>query len=277
MRINYHTIIFSCFLWIACEKKINLPVPKIDPIVVIEAILCNKKGESKVSLSKTEDINNNGSPIPIHNAIVKISEEGSNVVFTFKEKNNSGIYYCNNAIAQINKPYRMSVNVDGKIYESIEKSNTQTNFLCAKIIPTNPAFNQLNNDNGKSTVSVMIMLNNNGNTSSQVITNIFHKGRVVASNQNFVLQPHETRTSRVINIRNINFQDQDSLIVNVKLINKEMYRILESIRNNARQFSATPTTPFSNISNGALGYFQVCISKSDTIKKNDNSQKCPNL
>lgn len=263
----YLLFFILAFLW-GCEKKIRLPIPNAASRVVIEAILSDSLGEAKVQLSNSTDINSNMASSPIHNAKVKIIEQGSNTEFDFQEKDGSGIYYCQKAKAIPNTNYRLSVNIDGKDYESIGKLPNKTQLMNVEILPDNANISGLRGQSSKGKdISLVVILNNSNHPSIQVAVNVIHKKQIVSSHI-FSLRIPTKYARRMVFIPNLELSSKDSLIVNLQSISSELYNILLSIRNNSRQSKATPTTPLSNLTNGALGYFKICTSDTRTVKIN---------
>ncbi len=113
------TIVMSILFLVSCEDAINVDLENAPPKIVIDAAIKWQKGTSgsdqKIRLTTTGPFF--GATVPVVNgAIVSVTNNTTNQIFTFTEDNNSGNYICNNFVPIIGNNYTLSVLANNQLY-----------------------------------------------------------------------------------------------------------------------------------------------------------------
>jgi hypothetical protein len=123
MKTSKYILILITFLFISCEKVIDVNLETAAPRLVIEASINWVNGtvgnEQKVKLSTTTDYFSNTIP-PVTDALVFITNS-SNQQFDFVQDTEPGIFKCTNFIPVLDETYTLTVIYKNEIYISTEK------------------------------------------------------------------------------------------------------------------------------------------------------------
>ncbi|MGV9004104.1 DUF4249 domain-containing protein [Flavobacterium sp.] len=123
MKSIKYILIASLFLFISCEKVIDVGLETAKPKLVIQASINWVNGtdgsEQKVNLSTTTDYFSNTVP-PVTDAVVFITNS-TNQQFDFLQDTEPGIYKCSNFIPIVGELYTLTVAYQGEIYKATEK------------------------------------------------------------------------------------------------------------------------------------------------------------
>lgn len=108
--------------FVSCEDVIDIDLPTSSPRLVIDASIAWVKGSPGnnqfIKLTTTAPYFKEGVP-PANNAQVSITDQHNNV-FDFIEDNQTGIYYNNNFIAEINGVYNLTIIYQNETYTATE-------------------------------------------------------------------------------------------------------------------------------------------------------------
>lgn len=109
----------------ACEKPITLDVDQIPPRVVIEGLLTDVPGYQSVKVTRTADFYTVGKTPRITNATVTITDDlGESIAFVHNPRNHpdsAGIYLpVTPFVGTVGRTYRLRVEADGEVYESLD-------------------------------------------------------------------------------------------------------------------------------------------------------------
>lgn len=123
MKTSKYILILVAFLFISCEKVIDVGLDTAEPRLVIEASINWVNGtdgsEQRVKLSTTTDYFSNTIPL-VTDAVVYITNS-SNLQFDFVQDTEPGIYKCSNFIPVLDETYTLTVIYQGEIYTASEK------------------------------------------------------------------------------------------------------------------------------------------------------------
>ena len=111
-KIIIYTICCS-FLFISCEKEIDLDLDESPQLIVVEGIVYDNQGGNFVALTKTRAYDNNGAIDSISNATVKITDNLGTVFNLYETK--PGYYTNPNLIGVAGRAYNLEVKIDGAV------------------------------------------------------------------------------------------------------------------------------------------------------------------
>lgn len=122
MKRRFLILVVSLISFLSCEDVIDVDVPTSEPRLVIDASLNWFKGttgnEQVIKLTLTAPYFNDGVP-PANNAQVTVSDENGNV-FQFIEEDNTGLYYNDSFIPEINGIYNLNIVYQNETYIATE-------------------------------------------------------------------------------------------------------------------------------------------------------------
>ncbi len=120
---QYILLILFTLSQLSCEDTIDVDLNDENPKLVIDAVIKWPKGTTgenqTIKLTKTSNFYNNEVP-PASGAIVTVTNS-SNVVFTFIEDANTGVYNCTNFVPVINETYTLHIVYEGQTYTATDK------------------------------------------------------------------------------------------------------------------------------------------------------------
>lgn len=123
MKTYKYFFILTLFLFISCEKVIDVNLETAEPRLVIEASINWINGtngsQQRIKLSTTTDYFSSTIP-PVVDATVFITNS-SNQQFNFIQDTEPGVYVCNNFNPVLNENYTLTVVYQGEIYTATEK------------------------------------------------------------------------------------------------------------------------------------------------------------
>jgi len=231
---------------ISCTKIINVDLNTAESNIVIEAEVSNT-ANAHVAIKKSVPFSNSNQFPAIENALVTITENGGN---EYKLTQTApGIYQTASIIGFPGKTYQLNINIDGKNYQSVGTMPAivtldslilekipfieEPNWIVKPMYTDPPGFgNQyrfIQWINGKRHPNIWVWddkLTNDGISTRPLI-----------------------QADSIVNIN-------DTVEVEMQCIDWPVYRYFRGLQDLQRG-GTTPANPESNISGGALGYFNV--------------------
>ncbi|MHB9140798.1 MAG: DUF4249 family protein [Paludibacter sp.] len=266
-RQNTIIIFLALLLLTGCEKEINIDLNKSNPKFVIEGNVSNIAGNSKVRISKTLDFDENVLYPFVSGAFVTITDSTLNRIDTLTEKTIPGTYTNPDLIGITGHTYNLIVKIDDQTYSST--STMPIGLTLDSIIQENLAGTggDLGIPEGTSQPGDIIQIRPyyiNPHTADEyyqyvvkrndrLLNNIIPRKEMASSGTSFIFPLF------------IKAKKNDVIQVDMQFVEKKVYDYLYGISQNYGQYSATPSNPEPNISNGALGYFKAHTSQNKTI------------
>jgi len=266
-RHNITVILFALLLFTGCEKEINIDLNKSNPKFVIEGNVSNVAGNSKVTISKTLDFDENALYPAVSGAFVTITDSTLNKIDTLTEKTVAGTYSNPEIIGKIGHTYILMVKIDGQTYRSA--STMPIGLTLDSIVQENLAgtSGDLGPPDVASVAGSIIQIMPyylNPYTSDEYFQYVVKRNDKFLNN----IIPRAELASPGYSFNFplfIKAKKDDVIQVDMQFVEKKVYDYLYGISQNYGQYSATPSNPEPNISNGALGYFKVHTSQNKTI------------
>jgi hypothetical protein len=268
-RAKTCTAIFSVVILAAsygltsCQKVISIDLNSASPQLVVEADVSDQPGPYFVRLSNTVNFSEIKEIPAVTGAAVEISDSsGSSELL---KEVNAGIYQAHTLIGVPGHTYRLTVKVGAQTYESVSKMPYPVGNLSLELkrVVDNGRFSgggpgdnamhyvvnyEINDPAEYKNYYRFVVYYKNGLISShRVFDDQFHNGKIIADD-------FELRDST-------NYKPGDTIMVELQSIGSGAYNFFRTLRAGAGGLSflsASPSNPISNISNNALGYFNVC-------------------
>jgi hypothetical protein len=248
-------LISVCLCLVACQEKIDIDLNSKSPKVVIEANMPSQGQSAFVLLSQTSNYNDTSYFKGLSGAVVTISD-GAGVVDTLQEAF-TGFYTAVGVYAQAGETYRLKVEVNGATYEAVSEAHPP--------VPLDSVYGYIGGFNN-DTKRVGSTFFDPKDTVNYYKADIFVNGKLRPGNH-ITNDQFTDGQKRTINFRvdDPGFESGDTVDIYLESIDKNVYQYFYTLSVNTSSQSASPANPVSNISNGALGYFNAYTSSTKRL------------
>jgi hypothetical protein len=242
------TTILLIMVFSSCQKVINLDLNSASPQIVIEGNVYDQPGPYMVKISQTVNFDESNVYPPVTGATVEISDDaGNSEVLT---ESLSGTYITSALQGVAGRTYTLTVASKGKTYTATSTMPNPVNidsiyleksmFGNEKLVSVN--FNDPANINNY--YHLIEFLNNKRQTGFNVTDDNLNQGKTIS--YSFMSAGNNSKLGI-----------GDTVTVWLESIDKGVYEYFRTAGRDDGQ-SSSPSNPTSNISNGALGYFNAC-------------------
>jgi hypothetical protein len=250
---NTISIALISFLFISCEKAVDLKYKDNQSMVIIEGNITNEPGPYFVKITKSITLSDTGNYPAIDNAIVTISDNAGNSETLTPQGN--GRYRANTLIGVPGRMYSLTVNADNQIYTA--QSTMPQPVLFDSIKVEQFAFG------GEIERNIIPVYTDPVAKDNNYRFILFVNNKLI--NQHFV--QNDEVTNGIINTMRLEIDDNtvtlkpgDSITLEMQCIDKKpalYYTTLALMGDTGPGGGTTPNNPPTNISNGALGVFSA--------------------
>lgn len=265
--LRYITISLSALLLFSCEEATQLDLRQTPSKIVIEGLLTNRAAYQSVTISRSTDFYGSGQTPRVENALVKISDDaGSEFTFFHNPRNHPdsmGIYIPEIGFTgEIGKTYMLQVNVDGEVYEATDK--------LFSVIPIDSLKFQINEDQQEDPnepgkiYELLIFAREPQDQENYYLFKYYRNDSLTIYNPNHIYySDDELLGERIDGVPSpVYFASNDKARLEVYSLTRNgyiFYNDLSSLLNSdgGGMFGPIPASPRTNLSNGALGFFQV--------------------
>lgn len=250
------TILSVVTLLSSCEKVIELNLNSSSPAIVIQGNVYDHTGPYQVTISNTVIFNNSNDSPPVTNAKVTISDnKGNSEILT---QITDGTYQTSTLKGIPGNTYFLSVEIAGKIYTASSTMPPSVNIDSiylekGRFGNNDVAINFRDPPNIDNYYRVKEFLNDSSIAGNNVGNDKLYKGLMIAYKIDL---PSETGNNPL--------KKGDKIKIQLQCIDKGVYEYFRTFRGNSG-YSASPSNPTSNITNGALGYFSASSVQQDSI------------
>jgi len=266
-RIKYkHHILLVLLpvLLFSCEKVIEIDLKEAEPRLVIEGNISSETGPYEVLLSTSGGYFDNSALQPVENGIIRIvADDGSSELLT---EVSPGKYQTENLLGVEEQSYSLSVEVDGETY-------TASEYLPKKVEIDSLSYEETNfgppEEFGKN-ISVLCTFSDPPDTEEYYRFVIY----INDEQTDGIFRPYLVTDDVLINgltftagLPLIRIQPGDKIKLEMQTIGFHTFLYFEAL-NDALEgggVGSTPYNPFSNLDNGALGYFGAYTVSVDSL------------
>jgi hypothetical protein len=275
MKYILPILVFATML-MSCEETVKLDLKQTPPTVVIEGQVTNRVGLQSVKVSMTADFYSTTKTPRVTTAVVTVKDDqGNEFPFVHNPNNVSdldGLYLPQdeNFVGEIGRKYTLTVVVNGKTY-------TATDDL-APVIPIDSLKYRLNEDEAEDPKDfgkaheVLIFAREPQDQINYYLFKFYRNDSLKYYNDTDIyFSNDEYLAEKIDGIETpIYYAPGDEARVEAYSISRAgyvFYYDLSSILNNdaGGMFGPVPASPRTNLSNGALGFFQVSAVNSASI------------
>ena len=263
-------IVLALALLCACEETIVLDLNENGSAVVIEALLTNQMGHHYVKVGRTGGFYDVGRTPRITDAIVTVTDELGNSFDFEHQPDSAGYYFAVNPFAgRVGGTYTLTVQAQGQTYTATETLLRVTTIDSLTVEYSEDGF--VDDDGTERFYDVLIYTTEPQDTEDYYLFKFFRNGAVENEDGDGVYYANDDAIAE--NIEGIEFPDYYAVGDTMRL---EMYSLTRmaylfyfdletNVNNDGGLFSPQPANPRSNISNGAMGLFQVSAVESASI------------
>jgi hypothetical protein len=254
-------LIASCGLT-SCQKVISIDLNSASPQLVVEANVSDQPIQNSIKLSNTVNFNEITKIPAVTGATVEISDStGISETLTEVKK---GIYRTRTLTGIPGHTYKLTIKTQGQTYESSSKMPYPVGYLNLEIKREADYGNIFGSGSGNNSWRYVVdyelkdpaeyknyyrfvVYYKNGNViTHRAFDDQFHNGKIIADD-------FELRDTTY-------FSPGDTVKIELQNIGSGAYNFFRTLQEGAGGMSflsASPSNPISNISNNALGYFNV--------------------
>jgi hypothetical protein len=273
----------SIFLYIilgvtffSCEEPFRLDQKQVPDRIVIDGLLTDHPGYQSVKLTKGADFYSSGKTPRITNAVVTVSDdEGNRYPFVHNPHNvpdSAGIYLPQTPFTgTIGVTYTLHVTVDGQLYEGSDK--------LASVLTIDSLTTRINQDEFKKPevpgrfIEILLFAKEPQNAKNFYLFKFFRNDSLLYANDNDIYySDDELLAENIDGVSGPLYYKKDELakieIYSLSRIGYVYYNDLSSLINgdSGGMFGPVPASPRTNLTNGALGLFQVSSVHDKEIK-----------
>jgi len=259
----------------SCDEPIRLDLDEYSENIVIEGLVTNRPEYQYVKVSRTADFYQSGPTPRITNAVVTVTDN-LGTVYTFIHnphgtEDSLGIYVPQTPFTgEIDRTYSLRVEVDGEVFEAEDK--------LAAVTPMDSLNSKIDNDEKEDPevegryYRVLMFTKEPQDVANFYYFKFFRNDSLIFEDDADIYYSDDEFLAENINgvESPIYFSAGDHCRVEMYSISRRgfvYYSDLSSLLNNdGGMFGSVPASPRTNITNGALGFFQVSaldISETD--------------
>jgi hypothetical protein len=271
-------ILLLAVMFASCDEPIRLDLNQTPPKIVIEGMVTDKPGLQRVKVSRSSDFYSSGQTPRVPDALVQVFDDaGEEFDFVHNPRNHPdslGIYIPeSNFAAQFGRTYTLRVTVDGEVYEGSDK-------LMQVIDIDSLSYRENENQKEDPKVpgkiyEVLMYAHEPQDEKNYYLFKFYRNDSLVFFNRTDIYYSDDNLLAENIDgvASPVYYGRDDKARVEVYSLTRSGYvyfNDLSIILNNdgGGMFGPTPAAPRTNLTNGALGFFQVSAEQeSETVIK----------
>jgi hypothetical protein len=271
-------IIFSliAFILISCNEPIHLDLDQTTSKIVIKGMVTNKPGYQSVKISRSVDFYANGQMPRVTNAVVTVRDDlGETINFAHNPNSHAdsaGIYIpVPPFTGQIGRTYTLTVNVEGQIYEATDELLSVVS-MDSVTYQVNEDEEEDPNEEGKIYELLMYMREPQDQNNFYLFKFYRNDTLVYYDDNEIYYTDDELLAENIDGVPSpVYYGINDTSAIEIYSLSRlgyVYYNDLTTVLNNdgGGMFGPIPASPRTNLSNGALGIFQVSAVNSIGIK-----------
>jgi len=256
----------------SCLEPFEINSEEVQSKIVIEALLTDQVQNQYVKISRTIDFNQGGKTPSIDNAIVKVTVDDGSVISYFhnpgQDVDSSGYYLSEIAFGGlIGSTYTLEVDFEGVLYSA------SAEMLPVMAIDSLSYRLELDPDKGSlmDYYDVLMYSMEPQEREDFYLFEFFQNGVLLNENNEDVFVADDQALAEEINGLEFPFDYVlgDTAKIKIYSLSRESYvfyaDLVNVLQNDGGMFSPPAANPRTNLSNGALGLFQVSAVVSDQL------------
>lgn len=264
--MKYIILIFTALVFWSCEKTVFLDLDQTPSKIVIEGLVTNQPGYQFVKVTRTVDFYESGETPRITDATVLVEDDlGNEFLYTHNPNNHpdSAGYYLpvTPFVGETGRTYYLTVDVNGEQYEASDKLYDVTSIDSLEY-RVNIDEEDDPKEDGKF-YEVLMYAKEPQETDDYYLFKFFRNDSLVLYNPSDIYFSDDKTLGEEINgiPSPVFYALGDSARVEMYSLSRTGYvfynDLFNLINNDGGMFSPPPANSRTNLSNGALGFFQV--------------------
>jgi len=271
---NIFIVLLFAIVFVSCDKPIHLNLNESQSHVIIEGQVTNHAGYQYVKLSRSVDFYQSGALPKITNATVSVKDsDGNEIVFIHNPNNKADSigYYLPQTpfLGVIGKDYHLRVDVDGELYEADDHLYpvTSVDSLAYRI-------DDDEKDDPKTAnkfYEVLIYAKEPHPSKDYYLFKFYRNDSLKLYNDTDIYYTDDEALGESINgiSTPIFYAPGDKATVEAYSLSRTGYVFYDDLQkllnNDGGMFNQPPANSRTNLSNGALGFFQASAINSASI------------
>ena len=249
-------LIIGSFFFASCEKVIDIDLNSAAKKYVIEGIVSDKAGQSKVLLSTTKNFSDDNSFASVSGATITVTDNTGNVS-TFVETT-PGVYTAPALVGAVGKTYSLNVVTNGNTFTAVstmpQKINIDTVFASDELLfgDVTKLVNYAYQDPAGKGNNLRFVEYINGLQVKTIFLrdDDYVDGNYVQSKLWYMADDNDDKYK---------IKQGNKVDVEIFCVAQDVYKYWFSLDQSATgaSQSASPANPVTNIKGGALGYFSA--------------------
>jgi len=263
---NFIIILFASVVLFSCEDPFVLDSEQADPKIVIEGLVTNHPGYQSVKISRSTDFYSSGATPRVTDAVVTVSDDLGNL-YSFVHNPNgvedsAGIYIPQTPfVGSIGRTYTLRVQADGELYEAEDELYPVTT-MDSLSYQINAEEEEDPEVEGRFYEALMFTKEPQDETNYYLFKFYRNDSLTFDSDTDIYFSDDQFLAENINGIGTpIFYSLHDVARVEMYSISRFGYVFFSDlntlINNDGGMFGPIPATPRTNLSNGALGFFQV--------------------
>ncbi len=257
-QIKWGLLFLLTILFFSCRKVIDVDIEGVVPIYVVEAVVTDQPGDSRVLLSATKDVSENNQFPAVSGATVSVTDDAG-IVTVFNE-DSAGTYTAPGFTGVVGRKYSLQIiTTDGKTFTAEsrmpEKVNMDTLYISDEILfGENRKLSNINYQDppGKGQCYRYVQYINDRKTETIFTNNDdYIDGKYVEAKLWYLTEDDDNDEEKI--------KTGDTVRLDLLCIDRAVYKFWFSLNQSAtgNSQSASPANAVTNITGGALGYFSA--------------------
>lgn len=266
MKTSWTILILTAIVLTACEKTITLDTEQAAPKIVIEGLVTNRTGYQYVKVSRSAGFYDAGKTPRITNALVQVEDDLGNITdFTHNpgdHEDSVGYYKPDHSFAgEVGRTYTLTVQIEGQLYQATDQMLPVTTLDSLDY--------QVNEDElddpdieGKF-YEVLMYAKEPRDTKDYYLFTFYRNDSLVFDSPTDVYVTDDLALGEEINgvPSPVYYGEGDTARVEAYSLTRQGYifysDLFSLLNNDGGMYSPPPANSRSNLTNGALGFFQV--------------------
>ncbi len=256
------------FFLTSCEETIQLDLEQAGQRIVIEGLLTNRAQDQYVRVTRTLDFYQAGRPENVTDAAVSVRDDMGNTYAYVQAE--PGYYIPDGTLqGQVGATYTLTVQVGQAVYESEDQ--------LLPVADVDSISYMLNNNPGQTRIDkghlydLLLYLKEPKETEDYYLFKFYRNDSLTYTNSNDIyILSDEILSESIFGFPGpVYYAEQDTARMEMFSVSRDGYLFYSDLTNllfsDGGLFGPVPANPRSNISNGALGFFQVSAVISEEV------------
>lgn len=261
-------------LLMSCEETIVLDLNQTQPGIIVEGLVSNVPGRQFVKVTRSVGFYDTGKPTPITNATVTVRDsQGNTYAFVHNpagETNLNGYYYPTSGFAgTVGRTYTLSLQVDNQMYEAQDELLPVTRL---DSIGYRLSKDQVEDPDEEGKIyELLLFAKEPQDTKDYYLFKFYRNDSLKVTNDNEIYFTDDVLLGERIDglPSPVFFGEQDTARIEMMSLSRNGYLfysdLVNLINNDGGMFGPPPANPRTNLTNGALGFFQASAIEADTL------------